>query len=128
MDVKHLLIWFLLAVVATANGIIRQSTYGKQLSELAAHQVSTLTAVVATGLLVWVANHFWPIGSARQAWIVGVSWLAMTMAFEFGFGHYVAGHSWDRLLADYNLKAGRVWSLFLLWILIMPFVVYQFSR
>jgi len=41
---------------------------------------------------------------------IGLVWLAMTVAFEFLFGDYVAGHSWDRLLHDYNLFAGRLGS------------------
>ena len=36
-------------------------------------------------------------------------WLGMTLAFEFLFGHYIAGKSWSLLLADYNLAAGRLW-------------------
>ena len=51
---------------------------------------------------------------------MGCGWLLFTVAFEFGFGHYVAGHSWQRLLGDYNIFDGRVWSLFLLWLLLMP--------
>ena len=35
------------------------------------------------------------------------------MLFELGFGHWVAGHPWSRLLADYDLLAGRIWVLVL---------------
>jgi hypothetical protein len=52
----------------------------------------------------------------------------MTIAFEFGFGHYVAGHSWSRLLADYNLANGRVWSLFLAWIAVLPYLTWRIGR
>jgi len=45
--------------------------------------------------------------------------------FEFGFGHWVAGHSWRRLLADYKLLAGRLWALVLVWIGIAPWVFYR---
>lgn len=55
-----------------------------------------------------------------QAWLVGAIWLAATVAFEFGFGHYVVGHSWNKLLRDYNFMKGRLWLLVLIWILIMP--------
>jgi hypothetical protein len=37
--------------------------------------------------------------------------LVLTLAFEFGFGHWVAGKSWSDLLRDYNLLEGRVWPL-----------------
>jgi hypothetical protein len=128
MPWKYLLVWLLLAVVAIGNGIVRQATYGKLLPELSAHQLSTLTALLAAWAVVWLANRRWPIASAAHAWKIGAAWLLMTVLFEFGFGHYVAGHSWERLLADYNLLEGRVWLLFLAWITVLPRFVYGPGR
>ena len=128
MLTKYFLVWLLLAVVATANGILRQITYGQHISDLAAHQVSTVTAIIATGTVAWVVNRFWRIESASQAVLIGGCWLILTVAFEFGFGRYIAGHSWARLFADYNIAEGRVWSLFLIWIAILPFLVFRFAR
>ena len=128
MITKYLLVWLFLAVVAIANGVLRQSTYGKFVSELAAHQISTLTAIIAFGAVVWSVNRFWPIQSASQALTIGSCWLVMTVMFEFGFGHYVAGHPWEKLLADYNFLEGRVWLLVLTWVLILPFVVFTVSK
>ena len=128
MITKYLLAWFLLAIVATANGVVRQSSYGKTISDLAAHQISTVTGILATGAVVWWLSRIWPIESSRQAWTIGVIWLILTIGFEFGFGHFVAGHSWEKLLADYNILNGRVWSLFLVWVAVMPFVFFKLSR
>ena len=86
-----------------------------------------MTAILAVGLVVWIVNRFWPIESTSQALTIGVCWLLMTIAFEFAFGHFVAGHTWTRLLADYNLLAGRVWSLFLVWIATAPVVVFKMT-
>ncbi|MDP2365724.1 MAG: hypothetical protein Q8M94_18395, partial [Ignavibacteria bacterium] len=58
---------------------------------------------------------------------VGIVWLFLTILFEFGFGHYVMGNSWQKLLHDYNLAEGRVWSLFLVWLVIAPFIFYWAS-
>ena len=127
MFAKYLLVWLLLAVIAIANGVIRQATYGRLLPELAAHQVSTVTAIAASGFAVWLVNRTWPIASSAEAWTIGSAWLVMTVLFEFGFGHYVAGHSWTNLLADYNLMEGRLWPLFLAWVLVLPVVVFMLS-
>jgi hypothetical protein len=123
MVLKYSLAWLALMAIAIANGTLREFTYGKYVSELAAHQISTLTGMIFTGLLVWLLYRIWPIQSAAQAWTIGPIWLALTILFEFGFGHFIAGHSWARLFADYNLTAGRIWVLFLFWILIMPSVI-----
>nr|WP_205596552.1 hypothetical protein [Wenzhouxiangella sp. XN201] len=100
--------------------MLRQYTYGRRLPELVAHQVSTVTAIIFTGLLVWGVSRLWPLESLAQAWWVGVVWLTATVAFEFGFGHYAVGHSWNKLLRDYNVFKGRLWLLVLVWILVMP--------
>jgi len=50
----------------------------------------------------------------------------MTVAFEFLFGHYVMGHSWHRLLQDYDLHQGRVWVLVLAWTAFGPCILYGF--
>jgi hypothetical protein len=52
-------------------------------------------------------------------------WLAMTVVFEFGFGHFIVGNPWRRLLHDYNVLQGRVWGLFVLWITVAPYVFYE---
>ena len=127
MTLPYTIAWFALAFIAIFNGVIRNYTYGRLVSELAAHQISTLTAIVLSGLFVLGMHRFWPIESSAQAWIIGVVWFVLTVIFEFGFGHFVVGHSWSRLLADYNLMAGRIWVLFLLWVLVMPNVIYRFS-
>jgi hypothetical protein len=128
MIARYLLVWLLLAVVGIANGIVRESTYGKVLSDLAAHQLSTVTAILASGVAVWLVHRAWPIESAAQAWIIGGLWLVATIIFEFGFGHYIVGHAWQRLFADYNLFAGRVWGLFLLWVLVMPYAIFTLAN
>ncbi len=128
MLLRYAAFWLVLAVLAIANGVLREGTYGQHVSELAAHQISTITAIALTGGAVWLFHRFQPATSMRAAWLIGIMWLAMTIAFEFGFGRFVAGHSWERLFADYNLFAGRVWSLFLAWILLMPPLFHRLSR
>jgi hypothetical protein len=116
---RYLVFWLVLAIIAVANGILREFTYGPYLSNLAAHQVSTVTAIVLIGGAVWTLSRFWPIGSRKETWIIGACWLLMTIAFEFGFGHYVAGHSWSRLLAG---------SLFLVWVAVLPYVIWRLGK
>ena len=128
MILKYALAWLALAVIAIANGVIREGTYAKHVSALAAHQISTVSAVAFTGVFVWFLHRMWPLDAPAQAWTVGAIWLVMTILFEFGFGHFVVGHPWKALFADYNLLAGRVWALFLVWIFIAPFVIYRISN
>jgi len=125
---RHFLFWLILMVIGVLNGILRVATYGNLMTDLAAHQISTLSGIILSGFAVWILWKYSPLDTARQAWIVGIVWLSLTITFEFGFGHYIAGHSWQHLLADYNILEGRVWSLFLIWILIMPYSFFRMFK
>lgn len=125
---KYVLAWFPMVVIAIANGLLRESWYGRHLSELAAHQVSTLTAVILLGVYIYSVVGIWRPASAARAIAIGVLWLSMTIAFEFIFGRYLAGHSWDRLLHDYNVLAGRLWPLVLVWVGVSPYLFYRIGK
>lgn len=58
-----------------------------------------------------------------RALFMGTIWLGLTIAFEFVAGHYVFGNPWEKLLVDYNLLEGRIWSLVLLTIFLMPYII-----
>jgi hypothetical protein len=125
MTAKYLFVWLGMVPIAIFNGVLRQYGYGPHLDELTAHQVSTLTGMVLMGLYIARVMRRWPTATARQAWVVGLLWLGMTVGFEFLFGHYVADYSWQRLLADYDLGAGRLWGLFLAWITLAPYLFHR---
>lgn len=125
MILRYTLAWLILMVTAIINGAIRESVYKNSLGELHAHQLSTLTGIILFGVIIWSLSRLWPLASAKQAWTVGFIWLSMTIAFEFLFGHFVAGHPWSKLLHDYNIFAGRVWPLVLIWTTIAPYVFYK---
>jgi hypothetical protein len=122
---KYFIAWFPMIVIAIANGTIREAWYKPKVGDLRAHQVSTVSLIVLFAMYVWAIGRVWKIESAGQAWVIGLIWLAMTVAFEFGFGHLIAGHSWRELLHDYNLAAGRIWSLVLIAILLAPYVSFR---
>lgn len=122
---KYVLAWFPLILVAIANGALREMIYKPYAGDLAAHQISTATFVFFFAAYVWAIGRRWKIESAGQSWLIGVIWVCMTIGFEFGFGHYVMGHAWTKLLHDYNILEGRVWIVVLVATLIVPNLSYR---
>jgi hypothetical protein len=115
--------WLGGALIGIANGIAREATYGKRVSERSAHQLSGVTGVAAFASYFRALQRRWPIPTARDAIRIGGVWLGLTVAFEFGFGRGVAKQSWEELAADYNLAEGRTWPIVLAWIAVGPAVV-----
>ena len=63
---KYILAWFPMVAIAIANGVLRESWYGKHVSELAAHQISTLTGIILFGVYIWLVVRFWRPASPGQ--------------------------------------------------------------
>lgn len=128
MKTRLLAAWFVLLAVAMFNGALREFTYGKYVSELSAHQFSCVTGILLFAVVIHQYVRRWPPASAGDAWYTGLFWMALTAAFEFLFFHYIGEHSWDALLANYDLGAGRLWPLILLWIAVAPRLFMQLHR
>jgi hypothetical protein len=116
------LAWLVLLVAMLANGFFRVLVVEPRLGEVLARPVATATGVaivvVVAGAFVRRRAHAGPV----ELLGVGVVWLLLTLAFEFLFGHYVAGASWEELLADYDVREGRLWPLVLLAVLLAPWL------
>ena len=125
---KYVLAWIPMVLIAIANGAIREASYGKHMSELQAHQISTLSGVLLFSAYIYVVIRICRPDTSGQAITVGLIWLGLTIAFEFLFGHYVVGHSWSKLLYDYNVFAGRVWVVVLIWVTVAPYVFYRLQK
>ena len=54
---RYVLAWLGLLVIAVANGALREATYAKVMSELAAHQLSTLTCAVAFAAAIRIMEN-----------------------------------------------------------------------
>ena len=119
----YVLAWFPMVLIAIANGVARDKGYKRQVGELRAHQLSTLSAAILFTAYTWALSLHWPLPSAEQAILAGVIWFFLTIAFEISFGHFVVKFTWRRLAMDYNLLKGRVWVLLLIWVMALPYVV-----
>lgn len=121
MIARALAVWLLLAVLAVSAGIAREGLLTPRVGSEAAHVVGTLVVVAAFFAAIalsvrWIV----PDLDARSLWRIGGLWLVLTVAFEFVFGRFVAGHSWARLFRDYDITSGRIWVLVLLTLLLAP--------
>jgi hypothetical protein len=121
--------WLVLTVLAILNGALRNYTYSRVVGEYAGHVISSVVLIVLFPLVTYVF-----LASVKVAYrsldllLVGAIWLVLTVAFEFLFGHYVAGHPWSRLLGDYNILKGRVWALVLLAVFLAPLIAGNLAR
>jgi len=114
--------WLLLLGIMFANGVVRVGLLQPRLGEEAARQAASLFgAAIVIAFSGWFV-HRTAMTSPGRLLAVGGLWLALTVTFEFGMGRFVSGASWEALLADYDLRAGRLWPLVLVAVLVGPWV------
>jgi hypothetical protein len=110
------------AVLAVGNGMARELLYRDRVGEDAAHRISTVTALALFAGYFWLLEQRWPIPSSGEAAAIGAVWVGLTVLFEVGLGR-ARGLSWSDLLADYDLRRGRLWPLVLAWLGVGPAAV-----
>ncbi len=104
-----------LAFSEIANGYIAEIYITPKLGNYGNHLYKTLSLIP----VVFLGSWFYALQTSGELWLtsalfVSCFWISLTILFEFGFGHYVLGNSWEVLLADYRIWQGRLWLLILL--------------
>jgi hypothetical protein len=122
---RYLIAWFPMIFIAVANGALREAWLLPRLGKQAAGQVSTVLLIALLGVYIASVTRAWPIASRAQAFAIGALWLVLTLGFEFALGRFVSGLSWGEMLADYDLTAGRLWSLVPIWVAAAPYLFYR---
>jgi hypothetical protein len=117
---RALLIWVALCLVAIANGTFRQFLLLPSVGAYAGHLISSVMLALLILFVAWRFIRWIGPATVREAWAVGVLWLATTVVFEFVAGHFLFHHPWSKLLADYDVRQGRVWVVVLLATAVAP--------
>ena len=117
--------WIPMVFIAIGNGGIRESIYSKYMGELSAHQLSSVSAILLFTIYTFFLHNKFPLSSKKEALAVGFLWLSMTIGFEFIFGHYIIGNSWEILFSDYNIFHGRLWILVFASVMLLPLAIFR---
>lgn len=119
---RSLAVWLLMLAVASANGAMRELLLIPATGEVAGRAISTVALSIVVLLLTWLTIRWMAPWSARDAWTIGGLWVALTLAFEFGAGHFLFGTPWSQLFEDYNVLRRRIWVLVLVTIAVAPYL------
>ena len=131
MNIKFIIVligsWFLFMILAIVNAGVRNIVYKSIIGELRAHQLSTFIFIALIIIVTYLILRYGNLNlTTQQTFIIGSVWLLLTICFEFIAGHYIFENSWDRLIADYNIIKGRIWSLVLITTFFAPYITNKF--
>jgi hypothetical protein len=119
---KAMMLWFVIVVAAILNGIFREKVLVPAIGANIALPLSgTLLAALVFLVTLTLISFFESTEPNVYIW-VGLFWVLLTLSFEFLFGHYVAGKSWQEIMNVLNIKKGDLFLLVLIVTAISPWL------
>ncbi len=119
-------IWLVMVLVAILNGLARDLLFAPALGGAVALPLSGVTLSLLILAVVWFARPLFAVLSPGACLWLGLGWVLLTLAFEYLFGHFVAGKSWEAINRVFDLAGGNLFSLVLLVTLVAPWLVTRF--
>ena len=120
VTLRAVVVWFGLLILAILNGGLRDTVLSPRLGDPVGRALSTILLSGLILLTTWLTIRWMRPRTTGEALRIGILWLVLTLSFEFLVGHYGFGKSWADLLADYDLRLGRIWILVLVITLVAP--------
>jgi len=116
------LTWLLLLVAMFAAGAFRVAVVAPRLPPFGTEVAGALLGIAV--ILALTRPFILSLGRPTLTTLAAIAalWLALTVAFEFGFFHYVGGKSWQELLEQYDVGKGHLWPFVLAAVALAPFV------
>ena len=118
--VRALSVWLILAVLMSANGVLRESVLRPQLGDRPSDLLSVALGV--TLILVVTAFGFRPLVGLPLPRLVAASILlvCLTVMFEIVIGRLVDQKSWAELATNYAFWRGSLWPVVLAVVALSP--------
>lgn len=113
-------IWVIIIVAEILHGIARGLILVPYVGDFRSRQIGVFTGSIIILAIAFVCVKW--LGASRSAdlLLVGLTWVGLTLAFEFLFGRFVMGLSWERLVSDYNMFQGGLLPLGLIILALSP--------
>jgi hypothetical protein len=113
-------VWLLLIAVEFVHGVLRTIFLVPVVGDFRARQIGVFTGSVLILAVAYLLVGRLHATNTRWLILVGLLWLALTVAFELSFGHFVFRRSWQDLDSDYNVGRGGLLPIGLLVLTLSP--------
>ena len=117
---KSFVVWLCFIPAAILNGGLREYVLVPAIGRKWALPASGIILSVCIFLITWLLlPRLVKVRTSGSAWLIGICWLVLTVAFEFASG-LAGGNTVAELLSAYNPLTGNLWLLVLAVTLLSP--------
>lgn len=117
---RALAAWIVIIAAESVHGTIRELFISPAVGDLLARQISFFTGLIIIFCIALLLIRWIGARARRDLLLIGLLWSVLTFCFEIWIGILVFGLTWDQILKDYDLFSGRLMTLGLIAMLLMP--------
>ena len=104
------------------HGALRTIFVEPRIGSFLARQLSVFSGAALMLSIAWLFIGWIGTSSTGQRIGVGLLWLAITLVFELGAGHYAFGRSWPSLGEDFDMLHGGLFPIGLAVLTLSPLI------
>jgi len=125
---KAAALWLVILILAILNGALREKVLMPVMGDVPGLVASGVILSLCIFLVAFAAVP-WYGQMTVQRWLrVGLFWLALTLAFELGFGLFVQHKSLVEVLDAYTFRGGNLWPVVLAATVFSPWLAARLRR
>src|SRR5579859_39031 len=95
-------VWLLVMAVEFVHGALRWIFLRPHVGDFRSGQIGVFTGSLLFLIIVYLCVPWMGMRSRGDCFRVGLMWVALTLAFEWSFAHYIAGRWWESIGAEYK--------------------------
>lgn len=117
----------LITLAESVHGAVREIFIAPVIGDLRARQWGVLIGCLLIFLIALATSRWLNATARRTQLLVGLFWVALTIAFEIALGRALS-LSWTRILSDYNPARGGFMVLGLVFMAAAPMLAAKIRR
>lgn len=119
---RALVAWLILIATEIIHGTVRAVFLVPVVGDFRSRQIGVLTGSLLILAIAYLLVPWFQAAERKLLISVGVLWLVLTVAFEFTFGHFVFGRSWEGLASVYDLPHGGLLLIGMAVLMLSPLI------
>ena len=117
---RGFVVWLVIILIETIHGATRRIFLEPLVGDTRAKQIGVLIGSFVIIAVTFIFVRWLKASQASQFLVVGLLWVALTLAFELILGRLVLRPPWDRIASDYDPEQGGLMIVGLLVMLFAP--------
>lgn len=127
MFIRAIAVWLIIILAESIHGTLRMFLLAPLMGDFPARRISFFTGMLLIFSIAYLFIRWIKAQSTKSLLEVGLLWMVLTTAFEFGLG-YSMGYAQERMLEDYDVGRGGLMGFGLLFMVFTPLLAMKLHK